>query len=123
MLCDALGRPLKIKLTGGHRNDCTQAEALLEGIHAGALIADKGYDSNQIRAFIAKAKMKAIIPSRCHRKKQIPHDKKLYKERNRIERLFGKLKQNRRIATRFERNDSNFIAFIYIACALIWLPI
>ena len=121
MLCDGLGRPLKIKLTGGNRNDCTQAKTLLEGQKAKGVIADKGYDSDDIRTFITKAKMIAVIPTRRNRKVQIPHDKKLYKERNRIERLFGKLKQNRRIATRFDRNDANYLAFIYLACAILWL--
>lgn len=121
LLCDALGRPLKIKLTGGNRNDCTQAQNLLEGQRAKGVIADKGYDSDDIRAFINKAKMIAVIPTRKNRKVQIPHDKKQYKERNRIERLFGKLKQNRRIATRFDRNDANYLAFIYLACSIVWL--
>lgn len=121
MLCDALGRPLKIKLTGGNVNDCTQAEAMLEGQEAKGVIADKGYDSDAIRALINMANMIAVIPTRRNRKVQIPHDRKLYKERNRIERLFGKLKQYRRIATRFERNDSNYMAFIYLACSIIWI--
>ena len=121
MLCDALGRPLKIMLTGGNRNDCTQAQTLLEEQQAKGVIADKGYDSDDIRTFITKAKMIAVIPTRRNRKVQIPHDKKRYKERNRIERLFGKLKQNRRIATRFDRNDANYLAFIYLACSILWL--
>ncbi|MGE9295768.1 MAG: IS5 family transposase [Puniceicoccales bacterium] len=121
MLCDALGRPLKIKLTGGNRNDCTQAQTLLEGQQAKGVIAGKDYDSDTIRTFITKARMIAVIPTRRNRKIQIPHDKKRYKERNRIERLFGKLKQNRRIATSFDSNDENYVAFIYLARFILWL--
>lgn len=109
-------------LTAGNCNDCTQAQTLLEGQAAQAVIADKGYDSNQIRTYIEKANMKAVIPSRRHRKESIAHDKKLYKERNRIERLFARLKQNRRIATRFDRNDSHYMAFVFLASSFLWIP-
>lgn len=106
MLCDALGRPLRFILTGGEKADCQSAQSLLEGQVARAVLADKGYDTNAIRALFAAAKMRAVIPSESNRKQRIPHDTELYKERNLIERCFGKLKMHRRIATRFDRNDS-----------------
>ena len=121
MLCDALGRPLRLLLTGGQQADCQSATTLLAGQSAEAVIADKGYDTNEIRTFMRSRKMKAVIPAKCTRKHQYRHDKKLYGQRNLIERCFGRLKIHRRIATRFDRNDSHFISFLYLACALFWL--
>jgi transposase len=121
LLCDALGRPLRFLLTGGEKADCQSAEALLEGQQAGAVLADKGYDTNAIRSFIAAVGMQAVIPSKSNRKEPIPHDKELYKERNLIERCFGTLKKHRRIATRFDRNDSHYLGFLFLAASLLWL--
>lgn len=104
MLADALGRPLRLILTGGQVHDIVTAPALLEGIDGGAVIADKAYDSNHLRQLIANAGMLAVIPSLPSRKIPIPHDANLYKNRNRIERCFNKLKHFRRFATRFEKS-------------------
>jgi transposase len=97
------------------------AEALLEGVEAGAVLADKGYDSNAIRQSIADAGMAAVIPSNRARKTPIPHDQTLYRERNRIERCFNKLKHFRRIATRFDRRAVHFAAFLCLAAAMLWM--
>ena len=121
MLCDALGRPLRFILTGGEKADCKSAQSLLEGQPTQAVVADKGYDTDAIRAFIAAAHMQAVIPSKSNRKEQIPFDRELYKERNLIERCFGKLKIHRRIATRYDRNDSHFMGFIFLGAALLWM--
>ncbi|HEV8465031.1 MAG TPA: IS5 family transposase [Pseudolabrys sp.] len=121
MLADALGRPLRLILTGGQVHDIVTAPALLEGIDGGAVIADKAYDSNHLRQFIANAGMLAVIPSLPSRKVPIPHDANLYKNRNRIERCFNKLKHFRRFATRFDRRAAHFLAFIHLACAMIWM--
>lgn len=120
MLCDALGRPLRFILTGGEKADCQSAESLIKDQQADAVIADKGYDTNALRAFIAAARMLAVIPSKSNRREAIPFDRELYKARNLIERCFGRLKLYRRIATRFDRNDSHFLGFIYLAASLIW---
>ena len=121
LLCDALGRPLRLLLTGGEKADCQSATALLENQRAGAVIADKGYDTNAIRTYLASAGMTCVIPARSHRREPIPHDLELYKARNRIERCFCTLKRHRRIATRFDRNDAHFLGFLYLAAALLWL--
>jgi transposase len=121
MLADALGRPLRFVLTGGQVNDVVAAPTLLEGVQGGTVIADKAYDSNALRQFIADAGMIAVIPSRRMRKVAIPHDADLYKQRNRIERCFNKLKHFRRFATRFDRRAAHFLAFIHIAGAMIWM--
>jgi transposase len=121
MLADALGRPLRLILTGGQVHDIVTAPALLEGIDGGAVIADKAYDSNHLRQLIANAGMLAVIPSIPSRKIPIPHDVNLYKNRNQIERCFNKLKHFRRFATRFDRRAAHFLAFIQLACAMIWM--
>ena len=121
MLADALGRPLKVILTPGQAQDVTAAPALLEGAEGGSIIADRGYDTNEVRALIAKAGMKAVIPSRRSRKTPIAHDPVLYRARNRIERCFNKLKHFRRFATRFDRRDLHFLSFIHLASAMLWM--
>ena len=121
MLADALGRPLRFILTGGQVHDVVPAPTLLEGVQGGAVIADKAYDSNALRQLIADNGMLAVIPSTRSRKVAIPHDADLYKQRNRIERCFNKLKHFRRFSTRFDRRAAHFLAFIHIASAMIWM--
>ena len=121
MLADSLGRPLRFILTGGQAHDIVTAPALLKGMDGSAVIADKAYDSNDLRQIIADADMLAVIPSKRSRKVPIPHDITLYKARNRIERCFNKLKHFRRFATRFDRRDIHFLAFIHLAAAMIWM--
>jgi transposase len=94
---------------------------MLEGVEGKAVLADKGYDSNAIRETIAAAGMTAVIPSNRARKTIIPHDAILYRERNRIERCFNKLKHFRRIATRYDRRAAHFAAFLCLAAAMIWM--
>jgi transposase len=120
-LADALGRPLRVILTPGQAHDVKGAPALLEGVEGGSVIADKGYDSNEVREIIAEAGMQAVIPSRRSRKVPIPHDPVLYKARNRIERCFNKLKHFRRMATRYDRRDLYFLSFIHLASAMLWM--
>lgn len=121
LLCDGLGRPLRLRLTPGQTADIQSAAVLLAGVQGKGLIADKAYDCNALRTLLAAGRMEAVIPSKCNRKIPIPHDKLLYRSRNRIERCFNKLKHFRRIATRFDRRDLYYRAFLYLACALLWL--
>lgn len=120
LIADALGRPLRFLLTGGQVHDSRTATALLDGMVGDAVIADKAYDSNAIREYIAAAGMQAVIPPRSRRKAIIPHDAALYR-RNRIERCFNKLKHFRRLATRYERRASHFLAFLSLAAAMLWM--
>ena len=121
MLADALGRPLRFIITAGQVNDVTQAPALLEGQTGDAVLADKAYDSNDLRDQIASMKAEAVIPSKRNRKVFIPHDVEVYKHRNRIERCFSRLKHLRRFATRYDRRTIHFTGFIHLAAAMIWL--
>jgi transposase len=120
-LTDALGRPLRFILTAGQAGDITTAPALLAGLTASGVIADKAYDSNDLRDLIAEAGAEAVIPSNRTRKVLIPHDRAAYKLRNRIERFFNKLKHFRRIATRYDRRAAHFLAALHLASAMIWM--
>ena len=121
MLADALGRPLRFHITAGQAHDITAAQPLLEGQAADAVLADKAYDSNDLRDHIARMKAQAVIPSNRSRKRIIRHDKTLYRERNRIERCFNKLKHFRRLATRYDRRACHFLAFLCLAAATLWM--
>ena len=121
MVCDSLGRPLRFLLTAGQRHDSLTAKALLEGFEAEAVLADKAYDSNDLREFIADLGAEAVIPSNRSRKMLIAHDKVVYKERNRVERCFNKLKHFRRFATRYDRRAIHYLAFVHLAAAMLWL--
>jgi transposase len=121
LLADALGRPLRFLLTGGQVHESRTAEAMPDGTEGDAVIADKANDSNAIRAHVKAASMKAVIPSKLGRKRRFRHNKVLYRERNRIERCFNKLKHFRRLATRYERRACHFLAFLCLAAAMLWM--
>ena len=120
-LADALGRPLALHLTGGEAADCKAYDALivLPERTPGALLADKGYDADVIRADLAKRNIEPVIPGRSNRRVKIEHDRTLYKQRNRIERMFGHLKINR--ATRYDQLASSFLGMVHLATARYWL--
>ncbi len=112
---------MRLILTPGQRGDVTQAPALLEGLFARRVLADKAYDSNALRKIIADMDAEAVIPCNPTRKRPIPYDFEAYKARNLIERCFNKLKHFRHIATRYERRALYFISFIQLACAMLWM--
>ena len=116
---DALGNPLRWILTGGEVADITQAPALIEGFDAQTIIADKGYDADAFVALINAAGAAAVIPPRSNRIEQRTYDRHLYKDRNLVERFFNRLKQFRRIATRYEKLARNFISMLNLVCTYI----
>jgi len=93
----------------------------MQGFTAKYVLADAAYDSNHIRALVAELGASAVIPCNPTRRHPIAHDKQIYKARNRIERCFNKLKHFRRIATRYDRRAIHFLAFILIACIMLWM--
>lgn len=107
--------------TPGQRNDIALAHDLIDGIDADATIADKGYDADHLADRIAQAGAEVVIPPKRNRKVQRVYDRDLYKERNRIERFFSKLKQFRRVATRYDKLLANFMGFVKLAAIAIWL--
>jgi transposase len=118
---DALGNPVRLLLTAGQASEYGQANALIEGFEASYVLADKGYDSNDFVQTITAARAEPVIPSRSCRKTARRYDKHLYKERNLVERFFQRLKNFRRIATRYERLGRNYLAMLYLAASMIWL--
>jgi transposase len=120
-VCDALGNPLDFVLTPGQAADCKHAVALLENKEYKALLADKGYDTDEIVAVVAESEALCVIPPKKNRKIQREYDQEIYKERHKIECLFGFLKHYRRIFSRFEKIASRFQAFLHFAAALQWL--
>jgi len=121
LAADGRGRPLRAILTPGQWGDAPQAPMLLGGYRPNHVIADKAYDSNALRDLIQGLGAAAVIPCNPTRKRLIPYDFTIYKLRNRIERCFNKLKHFRRIATRYDRRAAHFLAFIHIACAMLWM--
>jgi len=87
-----------------------------------ALLADKGYDADAVRQDLADAGIEAVIPAKRNRRNPAPHDRLKDRWRNRIERLFGKLKNWRRVATRYDKTAGSYIGFVSLVSALLWLP-
>jgi transposase len=121
MVVDALGNPLRWQLTGGEVHDITQAPALIAGFETDQVIADKGYDSSAFIACIEVTGAQAVIPSRKTRREQRTYDRHAYRERHIIECFFSRLKQFRRIATRYEKLSRNFLSMLNLAATYIWL--
>ncbi len=119
-MVDAKGQPIRFILTAGQAHDAPQAIPLVAGIKATHVIADKGYDSDKILAFIQSQGAIAVIPPTSNRKIPREYDRELYKQRNLIERAFNKLKHWRRIATRYDRRSIYFLAVLHLASAVIW---
>ena len=111
---------MRFSLTGGQRADVSQPIPLLTGTETEAVIADKGYESNQVLAFIREQGAEAVIPPKSNRRDPWEYDRDLYKQRNLIERAFNKLKQWRRIATRYDRKSLYFLAALHLVASVIW---
>lgn len=109
-------------ISAGNINDMSMAQALIDAA-AGRfdrLIADKGYDSNAIRAAVAGNGAEVVIPSTTSRRAPIPYDRDAYRARNLVERLWCRLKDWRRIATRYDKLARNFLSGALIAAAIIY---
>ena len=118
---DALGNPLRSILTAGQDSDIIQAPALIQGLDPDMVIADKAYDANDFIQMIQGMGAMVVIPVRSNRNQQREYDHHWYKDRNLVERFFNKIKQFRRIATRYEKLDRNFMSMLNLVCTIIWL--
>jgi transposase len=114
---------LILLLTEGQVSDYRGAATMLPSLpDADMLIADKGYDSDWFREALASLGIEPCIPGRSGRNEPVKYDEQAYKRRNRIERMFGRLKDWRRIATRYDRCAHAFMSAIAIAATIIfWL--
>lgn len=109
-------------ITPGQASDKTAVPDLLAGLpSAKALVADRGYDSRAIIDLVRNAGGEAHIPTQSRVKVQRSVDRELYRRRNLVESFFCKLKQFRRIATRFEKHATNFLAAVALASARLWM--
>ena len=120
---DARGRPLRFFMTAGQVSDYTGAAALLGSLPAAEwLIADRGYDADWFRDALKDKGIRPCIPGRKSRGKAVRYDRRRYKRRNRIEIMFGRLKDWRRIATRYDRCAKTFLSAVVLAATvLFWL--
>jgi len=108
-------------LLPGQRHDSIGVEPLIEGVDFGALIADKAFDNDALRAILNNRAAAAVIPAKADRKTPIPHDAEMYKWRHLIENFFQRIKEFRRIATRYDKTDSSYAAAIYLVAAFLAL--
>ncbi len=115
--------PVRVIITQGTTADCTQASHLINGITAEYLLADKGYDSNEIISIAENHGMHPIIPPKRNRKIQREYDKEIYKLRHLVENAFLHLKRWRGIATRYAKNSASFLAAVHIRCIALWAKI
>jgi transposase len=121
LVCDGRGRPLRLHLTEGQRSDHKGAEALIYSLpDARTMIADRAYSSAWFRQALAERAIDACIPPHPTHKLRHDYDRTLYKQRHRIENLFARLKDWRRIHTRYDRCADIFLAAITFACICIF---
>jgi transposase len=127
------GRPITVVLTGGERNEQIALEAVLDQgavrrrgrgrprLRPRAAAADKGYSSPTARARMRRRHIRPVIPTRKDQPRQPNFDREAYRLRNRVERLINRLKQARRIATRYEKRSDNYLAMVHIGMILLWI--
>ena len=121
---DRNGLPLRLALTGGQQHDSLIATELMRGLRKRDMfLADKAYDSDAIRTFARERGAWANIPPKSNRKNPICFSPLLYRKRNHVERFFNRIKQCRRIATRYEKLATNFLAMIKLAAIRLWLGV
>ena len=120
-LADAKGRLIAILLTGGQAHDCPVADRLIRRVKPPKrMLGDKAYDSAELREELDGNGTKPVIPNRSNRKQPFSFSKRLYKLRWRIESAFNRLKDFRRIATRYDKLARNYLASVCLVAALVW---
>lgn len=120
--CDALGNPTGFPLTPGQAHDLDGADALLPGLDADTILADKAFDADErVIQPLQRAGKTIVIPSKSNRKTSRGYDEDLYRARHLIENFFARLKQFRAIATRYDKRAVNLLGAIYFAASITWL--
>lgn len=111
-------------LTPGQTHDVQGFGPLFRmiGERVEAFLADRGYDADAIREQIAAAGVEAVIPAKSNRRNPVPHDPTKYRWRNLVERLFNKLKNWRRVATRYDKTKESYLGFVALASVKLWIP-
>lgn len=116
-----LGCPVRIALTAGQKGDAPQADRLIEDLPAEVVMADTAYDSDRLRQAIDAKGAVAVIPNNPSRARKYPLDTHLYAQRHLVECCFAKLKQFRRVATRYEKTARNYLAVVTLAATILWM--
>ena len=120
-VCDGMGRPVVMLLSEGQMSDYKGVRLIVNDLPlAKHLLADRGYDADWFREALEGKGIKPCTPSKKNRKIQITYDKTLYKQRHKVENMFGKLKDWRRVATRYDRCAHTFFSAICIAAIVIF---
>jgi transposase len=124
---------MTIALTPGQQHEATMFETLMEHgavkragrgrprSRPGRIVGDKGYSSRRIRQYARRRGMRITIPRKCNEHHSGPFDRVVYRQRNRVERLINRLKQFRRLATRYDKRAENYRAMWLIAATILWL--
>lgn len=118
---EGLGHIARFRLTGGEAGDSPEAIPLLKDLQPDAVSADKAYDTDAILEELDARGIESVIPPRANRLVQREYDAHKYKSRNLVERFFCRIKQFRRIATRYDKLAERFSAFIALTASVIWL--
>ncbi len=116
-----LGHPVVLELTGSEAADGPRLPGLIAGLTTDAVLADRGYDSDANRAAIRAQGAGPCIPPRKNRKSPPAYDRHLHKERNVAERYFARVKQYRRVATRYDKKAANYLGFVWVASIAVML--
>ncbi len=116
---DALGDLVRFVLLPGQRHDMVGVPPLIEGVTFGALLGDRAFDTDWLRADLDARGAAAVIPPKANRKAAITFDREMYRWRHLVENAFAKLKEFRAIATRYDKTDVSFAASIHLAAAII----
>ena len=118
-LVDALGNLVRFVLLPGQRHDSIGVAPLIAGIDFAALIGDKAFDNDWLRAEVDERGATAVIPPKADRARHIHCDFAMYRWRHLVENVFCNLKKFRRIATRYDKTDTSFAAAIHLAAAIL----
>src|ERR1700752_3182122 len=121
MAVRGLGCPVRFTLTAGQKGDAPEAATLIEGLPAEVVMADTAYDADHFRKAITAKGALAVTPNNPSPAQKHPLDKHLYAQRHLVECCFSRLKQFRRVATRFEKTATNYLAVVTLAAIVLWL--
>jgi transposase len=130
--CDGKGKPITFLLTPGQQHEITVAERLLEQgairrgnghlrIRPKRVAGDKGYAFRKYRQYLHRRGIRTTIPRKKNEHQTGPFDRELYRQRNQVERLINRLKQFRRVATRYDKLASSYAAMLTVAMIFLWL--
>ncbi|WP_084153962.1 transposase [Simplicispira psychrophila] len=120
-VCDALGNPLRFKLTPGNTSDTVELIGLIQGLAGQQLLADKAYDSDAIVQEAMDKGMEVVIPPKANRKEKRAFDALKYRARHLVENLRQSMKVYRRVAMRYEKLNTRFLSIVYLVGAMKWL--